>query len=494
MYTAGFRFFNGIEGQVNTQAPSLLFHDYETFGTSPQKDLPCQFAAIRTDLDLNIIAKPINIMCQIANDYLPHPQACLVTGITPQQTLRDGMVEAEFARKIQQYMSTSNTCVVGYNSIRFDDEVSRYLFYRNFYDPYAREWQNGNSRWDIIDLTRACYALRPEGINWPTREDGFPTFKLEELSAANNLDHGQAHDALSDVYATIALAKLIKAKQPKLFNWYYSLRQKHNVLKQFNFTDSKVLVHVSSRIPARQGGCTWILPIAMHPHQPNSIIAIDLNKSLSPLENNDAERVRNMLYTPTAELGDGLRPGIKLIHINRSPFIAPASALTDKRALHLGIDKELCAKNYKLLTSDNALREKIIDVYRDESGRPDEHVDADHALYSGGFLTNEERNWCQRVRETNPDQLVLLQDDMQNPKLKTLLFRYRARNYPHTLSDSELHQWQAHRRDRLTDPLSGGSITLESYLFEIEQLATQHRDNPERTAILRALYQYAENL
>ncbi|HCG89461.1 MAG TPA: exodeoxyribonuclease I, partial [Alteromonas macleodii] len=191
-------------------APTFLWHDFETFGTSPQKDLPCQFAAVRTDMDLNVIGKPINIMSAIANDYLPHPEACLVTGITPQQTIRDGSNEADFAARIYQEMSTPNTCSVGFNSIRFDDEVSRYLFYRNFYDPYSREWRNGNSRWDIIDLARACYALRPDGINWPRREDGAPSFKLEALTAANNIGHENAHDALSDVYATIALAKLIK--------------------------------------------------------------------------------------------------------------------------------------------------------------------------------------------------------------------------------------------------------------------------------------------
>ncbi len=494
MYTARFHHAEHIEGKVNTDTPSLLFHDYETFGTSPQKDLPCQFAAIRTDLDLNVIGKPINIMCQIANDYLPHPQACLVTGITPQQTLRDGMIEAEFARKIHTYMSQPNTCVVGYNSIRFDDEVSRYLFYRNFYDPYAREWQNGNSRWDIIDLVRACYALRPEGINWPKREDGAPSFKLEELTAANDLDHGQAHDALSDVYATIGLAKLIKNKQPKLFDWFYALRQKHAVLKQINLNEPKVLVHVSSRIPAAQGGCTWVLPIGMHPNQPNSVIVVDLTKSLAPLIDNDASAIRDLLYTSTADLANGERPGLKLLHINRSPFIAPANSLTDDNALRLGIDKEKCTHNFKILATNLALREKIIDVYQHEHSRDDELVDEDHALYSGGFLNNEEKNWCRRVHETEAEQLGFLQHEIQNPKLITQLFRYRARNFPHTLSDAEVQRWQAHRRDRLTDPQSPASLTLEPFLYEIEQLANLHRDNPQRTAILRALYQYAENL
>ena len=287
--------------------PSILWHDYETFGTSPQKDLPCQFAAIRTDSDLNIIGKPINIMSQIANDYLPQPGACLVTGITPQQTLRDGMIEAEFSRQVFAAMTEPNTCVAGYNSIRFDDEVSRYLFYRNFYDPYAREWRNGNSRWDIIDLARACYALRPDGIHWPLREDGAPSFKLEHLTQANDIVHGDAHDALSDVHATIGLAKLIKTHQPKLYDYAFSLRSKQNVLKQFDFSRPSVLLHISSRLPAHQGCCTWVMPVGMHPNNPNAVIVIDLSRTTTLLESASPDEIRQALYARQDELDDPSR-------------------------------------------------------------------------------------------------------------------------------------------------------------------------------------------
>lgn len=178
-------------------APTIFWHDYETWGANPTKDHPSQFAGVRTDLDLNIIDQPVNLYCQIPNDQLPHPQACLITGITPQLTLRDGLIESEFIDKIMAQFSQPQTCVAGFNSIRFDDEITRHTLYRNFHDPYAREWQNGNSRWDIIDMVRACYALRPEGIEWPTKEDGSPSFKLEDLCIANNLLHEDAHDAMS---------------------------------------------------------------------------------------------------------------------------------------------------------------------------------------------------------------------------------------------------------------------------------------------------------
>ena len=219
---------------------SLYWHDYETFGAVPSIDRPSQFAGLRTDFDLNIIGEPLVIYCQPALDILPSPQACLITGITPQQAQKQGLPEPEFMAQIHRQLAQSRTCTVGYNSIRFDDEVTRYALYRNFYDPYQREWQNGNSRWDIIDLLRATRALRPEGIEWPDHEPGTPSFKLEHLTEANGISHASAHDALSDVTATIALAKLVKQAQPKLFDYVLNNRGKMAVAK---------IVDVQSRKP-----------------------------------------------------------------------------------------------------------------------------------------------------------------------------------------------------------------------------------------------------
>lgn len=476
-----------------TSSMTFLFHDYETFGTSPQKDLPCQFAAVRTDQDLNVIGKPINIMSQIANDYLPHPQACLITGITPQQTLRDGMIEAEFARQIFQHMSEPNTCVVGYNSLRFDDEVSRHLFYRNFHDPYSREWRNGNSRWDIIDLARACYALRPDGIQWPTREDGAPSFRLEALTQANQIDHGHAHDALSDVYATIGLAKLIKTHQPKLFDYALTLRDKHRVARLFNFDQPTALLHVSSKLPATQGCCTWVLPVGVHPHNPNAVVTIDLSKSPQSLLDCSPETLRERLYASNEALGDPeLRPGLKLIHLNRSPFVTSPGALSDENALRLGLDKDLCRQHFNLLKNAPQALQHALAVF--DEPHEERQEDVDHALYSGGFLNQDERRWCDQVIHADPEVLGSLSELTQNPRLRSMLFRYRARNYPRTLTADEMQRWQAHRRARLTDSTSPATLTLEPYLLELENLAQQHPEDVQRQRILLALYQYAESL
>ena len=251
-------------------ANTLYWHDYETFGIDPSRDSPSQFAGVRTDENLNIIGEPLTLFCQPPIDRLPFPQACLITGITPQHALEEGVPEREFIEKIHRELSLPGTCGVGYNSIRFDDEVTRYCLYRNFYDPYEREWKQGNSRWDIIDMVRLTRALRPEGIEWPSYEDGSPCFKLERLTAANGITHESAHDALSDVFATIAMAKLVMTAQPKLYRYVYEHRLKHKVAELIDLTHQKPFLHVSGKLPRENGYTALMMPLARHPTNKNS--------------------------------------------------------------------------------------------------------------------------------------------------------------------------------------------------------------------------------
>lgn len=247
------------------QQSTFLFHDYETFGTHPALDRPAQFAAIRTDSEFNVIGEPEVFYCKPADDYLPQPGAVLITGITPQEARAKGENEAAFAARIHSLFTVPKTCILGYNNVRFDDEVTRNVFYRNFYDPYAWSWQHDNSRWDLLDVMRACYALRPEGINWPENDDGLPSFRLEHLTKANGIEHSNAHDAMADVYATIAMAKLVKTRQPRLFDYLFTHRNKHKLMALIDVPQMKPLVHVSGMFGAWSGNTSWVAPLAWHP-------------------------------------------------------------------------------------------------------------------------------------------------------------------------------------------------------------------------------------
>ena len=463
---------------------TLFWHDYETFGANPAKDRPSQFAGVRTDMELNIIDEPVTFYCKLANDYLPSPEAILITGITPQLANQKGNPEAEFMAKVHQQFSQENTCVVGYNSIRFDDEVSRYGFYRNFFDPYAREWQNGNSRWDIIDLVRACYAFRPDGINWPQKEDGSPSFKLEQLTVANGLSHEKAHDAMSDVYATIGMAKLIKLVQPKLFDYYFSLRKKQEVSKLIDVLEMKPLVHVSSKISALNGCTTLIAPLAYHSTNKNAVICVNLAMDVTPLIELTAEQIRERMYTRRDDLAEDELPiGLKQIHINKSPFLAGAKTLTDDNAARLDIDKAFAREQYKKLRQHPEIREKLVAVFDLQSDR--EITDPDLQLYSGGFFSHADKAKMEMIRNTKPINLAALELTFDDERLPEMLFRYRARNYPETLNDSELLRWREFCQPRLNDP---------DYMIRLENIIEETEQNESKQKLLQALCHYLRSI
>jgi exodeoxyribonuclease-1 len=442
---------------------------------------------------MNIIGEPLKIYSQIASDCLPVPQACLVTGITPQHSLKHGLTEREFIGKIHAEFSVANTCVAGFNNIRFDDEITRYTLYRNFYDPYAREWQQGNSRWDIIDLARACYALRPEGIEWPLNDKGHPSFKLQDLTAANGIEHLDAHDAMSDVYATIAVAKLIKQKQPKLFDYLFNLRGKHKVLELLSGEPLTPFVHVSSKISTENGCCTWVVPIAEHPTNKNALVVLNLALDPTPLFNLTASQIRDKLYTPNDMLSAGeQRLPIKLIHVNKCPVLAPAKTLSSENALRLGIDRQVCLDNLQKIKTNVSKLKNIQEVYIDANQRPT--LDAEHALYTGGFFSSHDKNLMSQVVNADLSGLMELVLPFEDERLKTLLFRYRARNAPQSLSATEIESWQRYRQFKFFDEQSPSSIKMPEYLMTLEQLGLEYTRNPEKMAILKALYNYSQNL
>jgi exodeoxyribonuclease I len=476
-----------------TTEASLYFYDFETWGADPKRDRPAQFAGIRTDLDLNIIAEPDNWYCQLANDYLPHPQAALITGLTPQLCNKKGLPETEFMAKILQRFSQPNTCVLGYNSLRFDDEVTRHSLFRNFYEPYGREWQNGNSRWDIIDMIRACYALRPDGINWPKREDGSPSFKLELLSKANGLEHEQAHDALSDVYATIAMAKLIKQQQPKLYDYLFNLRKKQVVSDLIDVANLTPLVHVSSKFPALQGCVSWIVPLAFHPTNKNAVICYNLQADPTPLLADDIATLQQKLYTKTIDLAEGeQRLGLKLIHINKCPVLSPAKTLSETRAIELGIDRAQCLQHLDWLRQHREVQDKVIQVYQRLEDYPVES-NPDYQLYSG-FISNSDKEKMRQLHQLSPEQLAVSAPIFNDDRLNKLIFLYRARNYPTSLTDSEQQQWQQYRTDKIMHGVDQPNLTMEEFSLVLENLAHEHSADDAKMKILKALYHYVESL
>ena len=471
---------------------TFLWHDYETFGATPRRDRPAQFAAIRTDAELNEIGEPIMLYCQPANDFLPDPESCLITGILPQHCLEHGVPEHEFARQIEAAFSQPDTIGVGYNTIRFDDEVTRYLFWRNLIDPYAREWQHNCGRWDLLDVVRMVHALRPDGIVWPTRDDGKPSFKLEHLSAANGLAHEAAHDALSDVRATIALARLIRSKQPRLFDFCLELRRKDRVAAEIGLHQApearQPFLHVSGMFPVEHGCLALVYPLAQHPTNKNEILVWDCRYDPSELFTLDAETIRTRMFTRTDDLPEGVtRLPIKSVHLNKSPMlVANLKTLQPELATRWDIDLDQGRAHAALAAAGPDLRAVWAQVLqKPASGTP---VDVDEDLY-GGFVSKDDRRQLESIRMQKPAALTGKRVSFEDERLNELLLRYRARNFPETLSEEEMQTWEAHRAARLFEG-AGGARTIDQSFQEIDALSETADERAE--AILGALYDYAE--
>ncbi|EPJ0793314.1 exodeoxyribonuclease I [Vibrio vulnificus] len=469
----------------NNEQPTFFFFDYETWGTSPAKDRPSQFAGVRTDDNFNIIGEPLVIYCRPPADYLPAPEAALITGITPQKAQKEGLPEPEFIAKIHAELSRPNTTSLGYNSIRFDDEVTRYTCYRNFLDPYSWSWQNGNSRWDLLDVMRACHALRPEGVEWPENEEGFTSFKLEHLSVANGIEHSNAHDAMADVIATIEMAKKVKAAQPKLFDYFFSMRHKRKLNELIDIVNMTPLMHVSGMLGRECQYTSWIVPLAWHPTNNNAVIVVDLAKDPQPLFDLDANVLHERLYTRHDELGDLLPVPVKLVHLNKCPILAPAKTLTAENATNIGIDREQCLANLALIRQHPEVREKLVQLFSIEREFEKSH-DVDTLLYDG-FFSPADKASMDIIRQTDPAHLAALDITFNDKRIEPLLFRYRARNYPWTLDENEQRRWANHCREYFES-------RIEEYMLNLENLVHEHESDEKKMAILKSVYRYTESL
>ncbi len=475
-------------------AKTYYWYDLETFGLDAARDRIAQFAGVRTDLDLNIIGKPLTLYCKISNDILPQPEACLVTGITPQKTLADGIDEYAFIEAIHTEFAKPNTCVAGFNNIRFDDEFMRYALYRNFYDPYAREWQNSNSRWDIIDLVRITRALRPDGINWPVDAEGIASNRLELITQANGITHEAAHDALSDVYATIAVAKLIKQTQPRLYDYISQHRSKDKISELLNLQQPTPVLHASDMFHSRVCNTAMVLPVAPHPTNKNGIIVYDLRYDPTPLLTLNADEIRQRIYTPRNELPEGVeRIPVKTVHINKCPVVVPLNTLDDTSAARLDIDKTVHLQHSKIIINNlHALRKKLHDVFSENIFPP--IADPELALYSGGFFSDADRQRMLQIRQAPADKLNLLKLNFSDARLDEMLFRYRARNFPNTLNADELADWQLYRQRRLTQTDGGGSLTLQDFNQKMEELLGNENLPDKKRILLQTLQNYAADL
>ncbi len=444
---------------MNQPQTTFFFYDLETSGFDPRKHRIMQFAGQRTDMDLQPIGEPVNVLVALTEEVLPDPGAVLITGITPQKTREEGYSEADFLTILHNQVVTPGTIMTGFNSVRFDDEFMRYTLYRNFYDPYEWHWKDNCSRWDLLDVIRMTRALRPEGIVWPFDAKGHPTNRLELLTAHNQLAHARAHDALSDVLALIDLARLIKQKQPKLFDYLLKLRDKREVAQLVSLEDPQAFVYASGRYPKLYHHTTVAYPIAPG-GKPGSTIVYDLRhdpKEWMDKSIKDLKDIRFASYEKRLAEDFASLPAKELSY-NRCPAVAPIGVLNLAAQERLQLDVELIESHLTALQRSD-LPDKLREVFMRDSDFS-QSSDVDGLLYNG-FVDESDKSKMRVVRAANHTTLAGFQPDFTDERLAQLLLRYRARNFSQSLTSNERALWESYKAERITKDLPKFSKELQ---------------------------------
>ncbi len=478
-------------------AASFFFYDLETSGFSPIAARIMQFAGQRTDENLKPIGDPIDVLIKLAPDVLPEPDAIMLTGITPQSTIAEGLTEAEFLDYFYKEIVAPETTFLGFNTVRFDDEFMRFLHYRNFYDPYEWQWANGCSRWDILDLVRMTRALRPDGIEWPVDDSGKPTNRLELLTKVNGLNHDHAHDALSDVHATIAVAKLIRDKQPELFKYLFEGRNKKSASALV--TKKEAFVYTSGRYPGQYLHTTVAIMLAPHPQQDCALV-YDLRYDPTPFFAMSPEELVDAWSYKKDRAEDDPRLPVKTLKYNRCPAIAPLGVIKDK-AIQQRIDMtlETVSRHLEILKSNHqAFAKKVLDALalmdasreRNLNKAAPTEATVDGLLYDGFFGPNDKQTMS-AVRAADADAITDLASKFSDARLKQLAPLYKARNYPRTLSADERQAWEKHISGQLFE--GGQDSKLSKYFTRLQELAADTLSS-QQEYLLEELQLYGESV
>lgn len=465
-------------------AQTFFFYDLETSGLSARDDRIMQFAGQRTTMDLKPIGEPFNVLVRLNDDTLPDPGALMVTGITPQQTVADGLSEAEFARLLTEEVFTPDTIAVGFNNIRFDDEFIRHLFWRNFYDPYEWAWKDGRSRWDIMDVARMTRALRPDGIEWPF-VDGKAVNRLEPIAKVNKIEHLKAHDALSDVEALIAVTGLIKEKQPQLFDYLLKVRDKKEVKKLVNLDDKQPFVYVSGRYDTQFNKATVAFPLTSGRN--GNVMVYDLRYDPTPFMKLSVGDLQKRLFAHWEERkAEGFQAvPVKELQYNQAPAVAPLGVLEQSDGWkRVGLDEKKITEHRNKLLADPTFAENIRSIYEK---RPEFKVGADPEvqLYDG-FVPDVDVMRIEKIRQADEQQLADLHPEFVDERLPGLLLHYKARNYPRSLAEDEVVAWEEWRAGRI-------QRQLPPFVARLQKLATTVTDD-NKQFILQELQLWAESI
>lgn len=423
---------------------TYLFYDVETTSLSPYFGQILQFAAIRTDLELNELERH-EIRIKLNKDTLPSPGAML----THKMSISDmhvGESEYDGIRKIHALVNQPGTISGGYNTLAFDDKFLRFSFYRNLLDPYTHQWQNDCGRFDIYPMVIYFYLSSKNNVlTWPL-EDGAPSLKLENINALNQLAQGTAHTAMVDVEVTLALAKRLYAHHQ---HWDYAMKSfakrtdpitklGYEAHQGHKYEINQTAIILLSKLGSKELFHAPVLCLGYHELYKNQTIWLRLDKvNFSTLD-----------FTPT-QVKELMMDGCILNKkIADRGLILP---LMDRTTSNLSPSrKELFQSNQVWLSKNEHIIHSIQKHFTTTCYPVIENIDVDAALYTG-FIDNNETQACYQFHQTTNQDKAIVIEKFKDPRLKQIAIRIMGRHFEAHLPD----QYQTRFSNYLTSICNG---------------------------------------
>jgi len=417
---------------------TYLFYDLETTGRSKCFDQVLQFAAIRTDLELNELERH-SIHIKLNPDVIPDPEAILIHRI-PIAAMLQGEAEINAISQIHALLNTPGTLSGGYNTLGFDDEFLRFLFHRNLLPPYTHQWANGCGRFDLYPLTQLYHLYHPECMQWPTNPEGKISLKLELLSKANQLAEGPAHQAMTDVEATLALARIfLKNKEM----WIYSMdffnkeveqKRREKITATLETTYGKYQLAL---LVGKAGSSDFfqypVLALGSHQHYKNQTLWLRLDKP--ELATTTSDLLAETTWVARQKAGE--------------TFLLPFSGRFKQ---HITAERSIITeKNLTWLGQNGPLLQEIQQYYQHYKYPEILNLDVDADLYVKGFLTREEEQLCIQFHTAPEQKKAAVAERFQNPRLQEIAARIMGRYYPQYLTSGLAKKFAAYMQ-RVTSP------------------------------------------
>ena len=456
---------------------TYLFYDIETTGLNKCFDQVIQFAAIRTDLALKELER-YECYIKINQDVLPSPMAFITHRISLSTLEEKGVNELEAMVQIHKLFNIPGTISVGYNTLRFDDEFLRFSFYRNLLPPYTHQYANGCSRMDIYPMTVMYHLYKKERLNWPENN-----LKLENISRKNNFADGAAHNAMTDVIATLNLARCLH-QDIKVWDYLIGFFDKQIDQERYQQLVGQKNHHLPIGImidgkfgPEQNYQCA-VTPIGTHHHYKNQQLWLRLDFA----KLNDAKPDDFIQYTHVISKKTG-EPG--LILPMKTRFLQP----------YLIKQQPFIVEMASRLTQNKALFERISSYYQNYTYPKVANLDVGAGLYENGFLSYQDQNTCKQIHQSAPQEKMAAIRKLSEFYLQELGIRMIGRHFHGFLNQEEKKSYQEYinlinsEDNHLSDYVGRQRFTRKIAFQEIQTLLSQQLDN-EQQLILKELSNY----